>query len=348
MSKTLALFLLNICQFLLLTSSIIALSTRTISFENADISVNIKTASGEWLAEAFNATSIATDPQLIQWVSLGVPRLIAKGDSENVTEGSEPSPFKFVPGGFYISVETLSAEIARELAQRASLKYKARIEASQFLPLNKHLDTFGCYLKLFDVEQNAFVKLAGSAVDLSNPATIFFETANASKYEHVLREREAPLLIQCTVESYRKECTQSTQTCWMREQDRPEPAFTERFTLSTNVLRVEALLERSLQSAKQEFISSVLAAIDERLHAVNQSLSSFQTIEKTYAKKFSCAFGLIDSTANFLLEANLSACVGFTKQTSRSSHNGCSASCTVCTVRTVCTGGSCLLQRGGA
>ena len=317
MSITLALFLLNFCQFLLLASSIIALSTRTISFESADISVNIKTASGEWVAEAFNATSVVTDPQLMQWVSLGVPRLIAKDDSENVTEGSGQSPFEFVPGGFYINVETLSAEVARELAQRASLKYKSRIEASQFLPINKHLGTFGCYLKLFDVEQNAFVKLAGSAVDLSNPATIFFEAANASKYKHVLREREAPLLIQCTVDSYLKECRQSTQTCWLREQDRPEPAFTERFSLSTRAFRVEAQLERSLQSAKQAFISSVLAALDERLRAVNQSLSSFQAIEQTYANKFACAFGLIDSTSSWLLEANLSACACIAKKTSR-------------------------------
>ena len=128
------------------------------------------------------------------------------------------------------------------------------------------------------------------------------------------------------MESYRKECTQSTQTCWLRESEKPAPAFTERFSLSMRALRVEALLESILQSAKQAFISSMLATLEGRLHAVNQSLSSFQSSEKANVDQVACAFGLIDSTSKFLLKANLSACAAFSKQTSRFSQHPYSAS----------------------
>lgn len=75
-------------------------------------------------AEAFNATNAASKASKMQCVSLGVPRLIAKIDPANATTGSAPgpNPFKFVPGEFYMYVETLSAQVARELAQRASVK----------------------------------------------------------------------------------------------------------------------------------------------------------------------------------------------------------------------------------
>lgn len=56
------------------------LSRRAISFENADITVSIKTPNGEKIAEAFNASTAARDPRKFRWVSLGLPRLLIKSD----------------------------------------------------------------------------------------------------------------------------------------------------------------------------------------------------------------------------------------------------------------------------
>ena len=58
----------------------------TISFENADITVSIKTLNGEKIAEAFNATSGVKNPLKMRWVSLGLPRLLVWKNENNNTE----------------------------------------------------------------------------------------------------------------------------------------------------------------------------------------------------------------------------------------------------------------------
>lgn len=55
----------------------------SISFQNADIIVSMKTPNGEKIAEAFNATSGVRDPRKMRWVSLGLPRLLVRKDNMN-------------------------------------------------------------------------------------------------------------------------------------------------------------------------------------------------------------------------------------------------------------------------
>ena len=64
-----------------------ALSSRgLISFENADITVSIKTHNGEKIAEAFNATRDVKDGRKMRWVSLGLPRLLIRKDSQSISQ----------------------------------------------------------------------------------------------------------------------------------------------------------------------------------------------------------------------------------------------------------------------
>lgn len=56
---------------------------RSISFENADITVSIKTPNGDKIAEAFNATTAVKDPRKMRWVSLGLPRLLIRNNGIN-------------------------------------------------------------------------------------------------------------------------------------------------------------------------------------------------------------------------------------------------------------------------
>ena len=68
-------------------SDVAELSRRgSISFENADITVSIKTHNGEKIAEAFNATSDVKDVRKMRWVSLGLPRLLIRNDSEGISQ----------------------------------------------------------------------------------------------------------------------------------------------------------------------------------------------------------------------------------------------------------------------
>ena len=307
MSTFYHLVLLGVCQIMTLSTAKTLRTSRSILFESADISVSIKTVSGERLVEAFNATTGVFDPQLMRWVSLGVPRLLSKANLTNSTRG----PFEFVTGGFYIYVETLGAEVANELARYASLKYKTRIEPSQFLPVNKHLWSFGCSFKLIDEQKRRLESINGSAVDLSNPATIFFETGSTARFERALRQEDDPIIIQCTVESYsyRKEGKAAES-----DQSQVEPAFVDKFSVSTKAIRIAAFLEDNLEKAKQAFVDSVMAGIEERLRDFNQSLDRFTNVENSNAQRFACTFGLIDANASSLVEANVSACVGFAKE----------------------------------
>ena len=68
-------------------SELVLLSRRgSISFENADITVSIKSPNGEKIAEAFNAISDVKDLQKMRWVSLGLPHLLIRKSEENTTK----------------------------------------------------------------------------------------------------------------------------------------------------------------------------------------------------------------------------------------------------------------------
>ena len=287
-------------------------SSRSILFESDDISVSLKTASGERLVEAFNATTGVSDPQMMQWVSLGVPRLLLKANA-NFTNSSRTnstnSPFEFVTGGFYVYIETLSAEVAKELAKRASLKYKTRIAPSQFLPVNKHLWNFGCSFKLIDEQRRRLEPVRGSAVELSNPATIFFDTGVTERYENALRQEDDPILIQCIVESYSYRMEGNAAE---NDQTQVEPAFVDKFSVSTKTARIADVIKDN--EAKQAFEDSVMTLVEERLREFNQTLDRFTNVDKNIALRFACYFGLLDATASTLMGANASACGGFGKE----------------------------------
>lgn len=59
------------------------LSKSSNSFENADITVSIKTLNGEKITEAFKATTNVKDPRKLRWVSPGLPRLLILRDRLN-------------------------------------------------------------------------------------------------------------------------------------------------------------------------------------------------------------------------------------------------------------------------
>ena len=111
------------------------------------------------------------------------------------------SPFQLVPGGFYISIETLSDSVASELAQEASIKYDTTITSSQFLALDKHIGSFDCFVNVFDSDINSFVKLQGHAVVIANPVVVFFDlSGNLTKYRDDFQSNYL-FIFQCTVES---------------------------------------------------------------------------------------------------------------------------------------------------
>lgn len=60
----------------------------SISFENADITVSIKTPNGEKIAEAFNATNDVKDARKMRWVSLGLPRLLTNNNRTDTSQVS--------------------------------------------------------------------------------------------------------------------------------------------------------------------------------------------------------------------------------------------------------------------
>ena len=144
----------------------------------------------------------------MRWVSLGVPRLLARTTSNahnGSTNSSKPELFEFAPGGFYVYIETLSSSVAAELAKEASVKYDHRIEASQFLPIDKHIGSFSCIIDLFDSEKE-FTRIFGEAEIIGNPVVVFFRFPNASeKYEKILINAKRQVIIKCNVESLVKE-----------------------------------------------------------------------------------------------------------------------------------------------
>lgn len=179
-----------------------------ISFETADITVSIQTAGGGRVAQAFNATTGALLPHKMRWVSLGVPRLLVRTIAQNSSAGGsansskpKPTPFEFAPGGFYVYIETLSSSVAAELAKEASVKYERRIEASQFLPIDKHIGSFSCHIDLFDADKKEFTRIVGEAEVIGNPLVVFFRLPNASaKYEKLLTDVLGQVILKCRVE----------------------------------------------------------------------------------------------------------------------------------------------------
>ena len=87
----------------------------------------------------------------------------------------QDSLFQFVPGGFYLFIETLSQSVANELAKEASLKYGTTILSSQFMTLDKHIGNIKCFVRIFNSETRSFIKLVGSAAVIANPVVIFFD-----------------------------------------------------------------------------------------------------------------------------------------------------------------------------
>lgn len=176
-----------------------------ISFENADITIAIQTASGGRVAQAFNLTSGTISPHKMRWVSLGVPRLLARNIAQNSsnssTNSSKPVFFEFVQNGFYAYIETLSSPVAAELAKEASVKYDYRIDASQFLPIDKYIGRFSCFTDLFNSDKK-FVRVHGDLEIIGNPVSIFFRLPNTSEeYDRSLATSERPVIIKCNVVS---------------------------------------------------------------------------------------------------------------------------------------------------
>ena len=185
-----------------------------ISFENADITVAVKTANGVRIAEAFNATIGGFRPQKMRWVSLGLPRLLARINKPNSGANiTKQSSFEFAPGGFYAYIETLSESVAVELAKEAQVKYDFNIEPSQFLSMDKHIESFRCFIDLFDSDKNEFVRIMGAAEIIANPVVLFFKLHNTfEKYENSLKDPQRQVIIKCNVQSRGKVRKQNVLT----------------------------------------------------------------------------------------------------------------------------------------
>ena len=184
----------------------------SISFENADITVAVRTASGVQVAEAFNATLGAFNQQKMRWVSLGLPRLLVQRNNASV---SNQSFFEFAPGGFYAYIETLSEPVAVELAKEARVKYdNSSIDPSQFLPIDKHIWSFSCFIDLYDsADDNEFARILGAAEIIANPIVVFFKLPNASKtHEKSLKDPKSQVIIKCNVKSRAKVRKQNVLT----------------------------------------------------------------------------------------------------------------------------------------
>ncbi len=137
----------------------------SITFDNADITVAVKTPQGTQIAEAFNATDGVREPAQMRWVSLGLPRLLAP--EQNQVPDSEKGksmtvwPFEKTADGFFIYIETLNQEVAENLAKEASIRYGYSIKPFQFLALDKHIGKFDCEMKLYDSVRKSHYKLKG-------------------------------------------------------------------------------------------------------------------------------------------------------------------------------------------
>ena len=230
----------------------------SISFENADITVAVKTASGVRVAEAFNATLGAFNQQKMRWVSLGLPRLLVRTNkaSENASVTNQ-SLFEFAPGGFYAYIETLSDSIAVELAKEARVKYDNNsIKPSQFLPIDKHIGSFSCFIDLYDsADDNEFARILGAAEIIANPIVVFFKLPNASKkHKNLLKDPKSQVIIKCNVESrarVRKQNVLTISSSTIEELNLKEsifgPSNTEVFVTRNQLVELARRVHKSLE-----------------------------------------------------------------------------------------------------
>ena len=257
----------------------------SISFENADITVAVKTASGVRVAEAFNATVGAFRPQKMRWVSLGLPHLRVRRNGPNGNASvTNQSFFEFAPGGFYAYIETLSESVAVELAKEARVKYDNNsIEPSQFLPIDKHIGSFSCFIDQFDSDNNEFVRIIGAAEIIANPIVVFFKLHNASrKYENSLKDRKRQVIIKCNVESrarVRKQNVLTISSSTIEELNLKEsifgPSSNEVFVTRNQLFELGRRIHKSLhieeeyeireERFKTEFVEGLLSLASDSL-----------------------------------------------------------------------------------
>ena len=306
----------------------------SISFENADITIVLQTVSGRQVAQAFNASTNSFPPHKMRWVSLGVPRLLARTTS-NAHNGnlnsSKPELFEFAPGGVYVYIETLSSSVAVELAKEASIKYDHRIESSQFLPIDKHIGSFSCIIDLFDSDKKDFTRIFGEAEIIGNPVVVFFRLPNASeKYEKILTNAQRQVIIKCNVESRVSEWKQNIVTISTLEESnsyanyigRPDSTkrlykpnedgvFNEFISLSTEEYRVANFFEESYELARRSILEEFLQFKDSLNKSVVQQLQQSSTV---LSNKIACSFAIQEpyliKTTNI---SNPNACSQFIK-----------------------------------
>ena len=303
-----------------------------ISFESADITIVLQTVSGRQVAQAFNATGGTLSPRKMRWVSLGVPRLLARTKLHNGSaNSSKPELFEFSPGGFYLYIETLSSSVAAEFAKEASVKYDHRIEPSQFLPIDKHIGGIFCNIDLFDSDKLEFTRIFGEADIIGNPVVVFFRLPNASeKYEQMLTNSQRQVIIKCNVESRVKERNRDiltiassalqesySQSNYIGQSDKnklykaTEEGFNEFFSLSTEEYRVSNILEESYELVRRSILQEVLQFKDSLNKSVMQEL---QQSEIALSNKIACSAALQEpyliKTTNI---SNPNACNQFIK-----------------------------------
>ena len=311
-------------------------SNRPISFENADITIVLQTISGRQVAQAFNATSGSLPPHKMRWVSLGVPRLLARTLSNAIngsTNSSKPMLFEFAPGGFYVYIETLSSSVAAELAKEASAKYDHRIEASQFLPIDKHIGSISCIIDLFDSDKKEFTRIFGEAEIIGNPVVIFFRLPNASDtYEKLLTNSQRQVIIKCNVESRVKERNRDILTIASSALQESNPhtnyigrsdttnrlykptedgVFIEFISLSTEEYRVSDIFMESYEFARRSILQEVLQLKDSLNKSILQQLLQSEIVS---SNKIACSFALQEPylTQNMNI-SNPNACSQFIK-----------------------------------
>ena len=191
------------------TSSLDEIGRRSsIRFDNADITVAVKTPQGIQIAEAFNASEGVTDLQKMRWVSLGVPRLVANKrpelntNSSIIEENRILNPFEKTADGFFIYVQTLNDEVAEILANEASVRYGVKIQASQFLTIDKHIGKFECESKVYDQSAKRYYDLKGESRLIANQIRVFFNIEENSRQANLIQNLKDPLIIKCLLESH--------------------------------------------------------------------------------------------------------------------------------------------------
>ena len=257
----------------------------SISFENADITVAVKTANGVRVAEAFNATVGAFRPQKMRWVSLGLPRLLARTEGpKSSAVRSNQSLFEFAPGGFYAYIETLSESVAAELVKEAREKYDSNINTSQFLPIDKHIGSFSCHIDLFDSDKKDFVRIVGVAEIIANPVVVFFKLpTNYVKYNSFLKELKSPLVIKCNVESRARMHKQNV------------------FKLSLSTIEELNLKESLFGPSSEVYVTrNQLLELARRIHKSLHIEEEYEIREERFKTEF--VKGILDLATNSLFE----------------------------------------------